>query len=183
MLDQPQIKYKSRRARPHLDAVRAALLSTHGLVEPAARILQMDPANLRKYVHHYPDLLAIRDEGRAGLAEKAEKQVHEAVEAGERWAVTLSLWGPGGWGPPKSIGPTFDNSATDANFIIRDVNIIAVARGDMIGPDGVIVAMPDPVGASHLTIEHVAEPPPDPTNVVRIKPGVIKPTGPQPPLK
>jgi hypothetical protein len=47
----PMFKHKA--GRPQLQSVCDALGSTFGFVEPAARLLQMDASNLRKYVRSH----------------------------------------------------------------------------------------------------------------------------------
>jgi hypothetical protein len=89
MPDRPEIKYKT--VRPHLDAVCEALRQANGLVEPAARLLQMDGSNLRKYIRTHATCQAVQWEARQKLGDLAESKLVAMVNAGDYRAVALVL--------------------------------------------------------------------------------------------
>jgi hypothetical protein len=89
MPDRPEIKYKT--GRPHLEAVCDALRSTNGLVEPAARLLQMDGGNLRKYIRTHAKCQAVKIEAREKIKDLAEAQLVQLLNAKDWRAVQFVL--------------------------------------------------------------------------------------------
>lgn len=133
MPDQPRVTYKN--ARPHLQAVCDALRSANGLVEPAARLLQMDASNLRKYIRHHVKCQAVQFEAREKLGDLAESKLIALVNAGDYRAISLvllTICRNRGYVLPKgaTIGDSV-NSVTIGSVIIQPVK-----SGEYIGgPD------------------------------------------------
>ena len=135
MTDQPRPQVRYKTGRPHLDAVCDALRSTFGLVEPAARLLQMDGGNLRKYVRTHPRCVAVQIEARAKIKDLAEAQLVQLLNAKDWRAVQfvlLTLGKDRGYTLPK--GSALNTEAT-TNVTISSVNILPIKSGEFIGGD------------------------------------------------
>jgi hypothetical protein len=71
--------------------VIAALHTTRGLVFLAAERLGCDPDTITNYCKRYPTVQAAKDAERGRLVDLAESKLLAALEAGEPWAITLTL--------------------------------------------------------------------------------------------
>jgi hypothetical protein len=85
----PEIKFKM--TRHHIDAVCEALKASHGLVEPAARQLEMDGGNLRKYIRTHGKCRAVQLESREKIKDKAESELFQLLNAHDWRAIQFTL--------------------------------------------------------------------------------------------
>jgi hypothetical protein len=133
----PEIKYKM--TRHHIDAVCDALRSTFGFVEPAARLLQMDGGNLRKYVRTHPRCVAVQIEAREKIKDLAEAQLVALLNAKDWRAVQfvlLTLAKDRGYSLPKGSG--LNAEVTNA-VVIGSINIMPIESGKFVGDDTQVI--------------------------------------------
>jgi hypothetical protein len=133
MTDQPRPQLRYKTGRLHVEAVCDALRSTFGLVEPAARLLQMDGANLRKYVRTHPRCVTVQIEARQKLGDLAESKLVSLVQAGDYRAIALvltTLCKGRGYTLPKGSAL---NTEAMANVKIGSVNILPIKSGEYVG--------------------------------------------------
>jgi hypothetical protein len=124
MPDRPQVAYKN--ANPHLSAVCAALKAEHGVVEAAARRLEMDGGNLRKYIRRHVRCQVVQREAREKLGDLAESKLIALVNAGDYRAISLvllTICRNRGYVLPKG---TALYAETTNNLTIGTVNIVSV---------------------------------------------------------
>jgi hypothetical protein len=136
-----EIKYKT--ARPHLDLVCEALQLSHGLVGPAAKRLQMDPSNLRKYIRAHSRCFGVIGEAREKVKDLAESKLFESLNERDWRAIQFTLLTLGkdrGYVLPK--GTPLNNEVTN-NLVIQSVTIKPIESGKWL----------DPAGAAGTTIE------------------------------
>jgi hypothetical protein len=124
------IRYKRSSPRPHYDAVQKALTCAGGVVDEAARALQMDSNNLRKYIRVRPRLREIVENLRADMVDRAERCVSKAIDAGDLKAALYTL---------STLGRSRGYSARDLslgdvtnNVVIGAVNIVPMKSGEFI---------------------------------------------------
>ena len=150
MPDRPQIKYRA--GRPHIDVVCAALKATNGVVEAAARRLDMDGANLRKYIRTHPRCQAVKVEAREKLLDLSEQRLFELIDQRDLKAICYHLSTQGrsrGYILPKGAALTAE---TTNNVVIQSVTIRAVESGKFVtGPDE--VDEPSVLGGSKLLVD------------------------------
>jgi hypothetical protein len=137
MSDRPQVQY--RNPRPHLEAVCDALRSTHGLVEPAARLLGMDGGNLRKYIRHHAKCQAVKNEAREKIKDKAESELFQLLNQRDWRAIQFVLLTLG-----KSRGyvlkdTTLNTGDTTNSVTIQNVTIQSIESGKFVGDDGQLI--------------------------------------------
>jgi len=68
-----------------------ALRETKGGVYLAARRLSCSPSSIYRYLEKYPDLKELKESFAEVLVDKAEYQLHDAVEDGDAWAIKYAL--------------------------------------------------------------------------------------------
>jgi hypothetical protein len=141
----PQIRYK-RRGRPHLETVCDALAKAHGLVEPAARLLDMDAGNLTKYIQHHPRCQEVKRQARAKMGDFTESKQFELI-AEKHWpAIQYYLstqCKDRGYVLPR--GTALNAESTTNVTMIGSVTVTAVESGKFIGPTGVLEEGDGPV--------------------------------------
>ena len=127
----PEIRYKTGPVQ--LDAVCDALRSTHGLVEPAARILGMDGGNLRKYIRTHAKCQAVKIEAREKIKDKAELELFQLLNDHDFKAiqfVLLTLARDRGYVIPK--GAAINTGDVSNNVVIQSVTIEAIPSGKFV---------------------------------------------------
>lgn len=73
------------------EGIIAALIDNNGLVHPAAKSLGCTPQTIYTWRDKDPDIKAAIENARDSIVDAAEKALLKAVEAGEPWAVALTL--------------------------------------------------------------------------------------------
>jgi hypothetical protein len=133
MPDRPEIKYKTGRVQ--LEAVCDALRKSHGLVEPAARLLGMDGGNLRKYIRTHAKCQAVKVEAREKIKDKAESELVQLLNEHDWRAIQFVLLTLG-----KDRGYALKNATLNAGdttnvTTIQNVVIQSIPSGEFLGDD------------------------------------------------
>lgn len=87
-------------------AMIAALEQFRGLIVPAALALGVDASTVRRRAKNVPAVGAALQESRDLLVDSAEAKLAEAIDAGEAWAVSLTVRQLGrsrGWGDAVAL--------------------------------------------------------------------------------
>jgi hypothetical protein len=71
--------------------ITEALLAAHGLIASAARLLGCTRQTIYDAIGRHPEINAVVAGERELLLDTAERKLHEAVEAGQGWAVRFYL--------------------------------------------------------------------------------------------
>jgi hypothetical protein len=129
-----KIRYKNtyRSSVSMLDRVCETLIATHGLVAPAAKILDMDPGNLHRYVKHHARAQAAQRIASNAVDDLAESRLFRAIDQGDLKAVIFRLSTKGkhrGYTP--SSGAEGDQPRQIAEIVIR---VIDAVEGRPVGP-------------------------------------------------
>jgi hypothetical protein len=148
----PVFKYKA--GRPQLQSVCDALKATFGFVEPAARLLEMDASNLRKYVRSHPRCVAVQIEAKEKIKDLAESQLVQLLNAKDWRAVQFTLltlaWDRG-YSLPKGTALTGEviNSVTIGSVTVQPIasGHFYDDNGRLLGPGDAVI---DPDGSSIL---------------------------------
>ena len=80
-----------RKARLNKAKVERALRKYRGGVYLAASALEVSPRTIYNYLEKYPDLQELKDSFAELMVDKAEYNLHDAVESGDPWAVKYAL--------------------------------------------------------------------------------------------
>jgi hypothetical protein len=134
MPDRPEIKYKTGRVQ--LEAVCDALRKSHGLVEPAARLLGMDGGNLRKYIRTHAKCQAVKVEAREKIKDKAESELVQLLNEHDWRAIQFVLLTLG-----KDRGYALKNATLNTGDVsnsvtIQNVTIQSIESGRFLDGDG-----------------------------------------------
>lgn len=81
------VKYRRITTKQIADALR----ETGGVVNLSARLLGIDPSNLRKRIRREPELQAVLEACREDLADLAEAQLKQKILEGDLNAITFVL--------------------------------------------------------------------------------------------
>ena len=103
------------------------------MVEPAARLLQMDGGNLRKYIRTHAKCLAVKIEAREKIKDLAEAQLVQLLNAKDWRAVQfllLTLGKDRGYTLPK--GSSLNAESTTNNVVIGSVTIQPIESGKFL---------------------------------------------------
>ena len=72
-------------------AVEKALRKFRGGVYLAASALDVSPRSVYNYLEKYPELQELKDSFAESMVDKAEYNLHDAVEKGDPWALKYAL--------------------------------------------------------------------------------------------
>jgi hypothetical protein len=139
MPEQPEKWPEYRSPRPHLGAVCDALRATHGLVEPAARILGMDGGNLRAFIRRHSRCQAVQREARARILDLAESKLIQLLNDGDWRAVQFVLITLGQERGYVLKGATVNTGDVANTITIGSVVIESIPSGKFVDGDGQVI--------------------------------------------
>lgn len=93
-----------------LEQVEEALVKNRGLLNPAARDLEISRAALVSRISNHPELKEVLDQCREAVVDDAEYKLFEALDRSEKWAIMLILQSVG-----KSRGYASSTEITGKN--------------------------------------------------------------------
>jgi hypothetical protein len=131
----PEIKFKM--TRHHIDAVCDALKVSHGLVEPAARLLGMDGGNLRKYIRTHGKCRVVQLEAREKIKDKAESELFQLLNAHDWRAIQFTLLTLAKTRGYVLKDATLNTGDTHNVTTIQNVVVQSISSGEFIDPDDV----------------------------------------------
>lgn len=74
-----------------LEQVEEALVKNRGLLNPAARDLEISRAALVSRINNHPELKEVLNQCREAIVDDAEYKLFEALDRSEKWAIMLIL--------------------------------------------------------------------------------------------